>query len=273
MQTIAGTTLYDYGARFYNPRTGMWLTRDPLADDYKEYSPYVFCAGNPVNVVDPDGESTYVRMISPECYRVIDGGDPEDGDDNIYVVYYDANGAAHPDYSIGTTGTPYSFYDSSESGWKAIHAYIDLTDESAFRFTDYFVDNDISLFDYIRKARNYGLFDFKETNFDENEVGIHHSQLHQYRGMPISRGGKPIIASARDVGNIVAGYMSAVNHIPYFLHRLACDYYQSISGDKGGWTVVGPITHDMTFKWDFEGPESTVAQRLGWEIGRNKKRK
>lgn len=66
---------------------------------------------------------------------------------------------------------------------------------------------------YIRKARNYGLFDFKETNFDENEVGIHHEEPHKYRGMPISRGKKPIIASARDVGNIVAGYMSADNHL------------------------------------------------------------
>ena len=60
MQILAGTNLYDYGARFYNPRTGMWLTRDPLADDYKEYSPYVFCAGNPVNVVDPEGLDWYV---------------------------------------------------------------------------------------------------------------------------------------------------------------------------------------------------------------------
>ncbi len=46
-------------ARFYNPRTGMWLTRDPLAEDYKEYSPYVFCAGNPMNLVDPEGEMWY----------------------------------------------------------------------------------------------------------------------------------------------------------------------------------------------------------------------
>ena len=59
MQDLAGTNLYDYGARFYNPRTGMWLTRDPQADDYKEYSPYVFCAGNPVNLVDPEGEMWY----------------------------------------------------------------------------------------------------------------------------------------------------------------------------------------------------------------------
>ena len=46
-------------ARFYNPRTGMWLTRDPQAADYKEYFPYVFCAGNPVNLVDPEGEMWY----------------------------------------------------------------------------------------------------------------------------------------------------------------------------------------------------------------------
>ena len=57
-------------ARFYNPRTGMWLTRDPQADDYKEYFPYVFCAGNPVNLVDPEGRKLYYAKGSSSVFKI-----------------------------------------------------------------------------------------------------------------------------------------------------------------------------------------------------------
>ncbi len=39
----------------YNPVIGSWLSPDPLADKYTSTSPYVFCAGDPVNYVDPTG--------------------------------------------------------------------------------------------------------------------------------------------------------------------------------------------------------------------------
>ena len=51
----AGYPYIDYGARMYNPLIGSWLSPDPLADKYTSTSPYVFCAGDPVNYVDPDG--------------------------------------------------------------------------------------------------------------------------------------------------------------------------------------------------------------------------
>ena len=39
----------------YDPLTGSWLSPDPLAHKYTSWSPYAYCAGNPVNFVDPDG--------------------------------------------------------------------------------------------------------------------------------------------------------------------------------------------------------------------------
>ena len=39
----------------YDPLTGSWLAPDPLAHKYTSWSPYVYCAANPVNFVDPDG--------------------------------------------------------------------------------------------------------------------------------------------------------------------------------------------------------------------------
>ena len=53
--TRVGLPLYDFGARMYSPSNTRWMTIDPLAEKYYHISPYVYCAGNPVNLVDPDG--------------------------------------------------------------------------------------------------------------------------------------------------------------------------------------------------------------------------
>ena len=49
------TGLYYYGARYYTPEVGVWLSVDPLSDKYPSMSAFMYCAGNPVVLVDPDG--------------------------------------------------------------------------------------------------------------------------------------------------------------------------------------------------------------------------
>ena len=49
------TGLYYYGARYYDPRTSLWLSVDPLVEKYPGLSPYNYCLGNPVRYIDPDG--------------------------------------------------------------------------------------------------------------------------------------------------------------------------------------------------------------------------
>ena len=52
-------TGYDYfGARFYDYRKGFWNSVDPLADKHPNVTPYLYCNGNPVMLVDPDGRDT-----------------------------------------------------------------------------------------------------------------------------------------------------------------------------------------------------------------------
>ncbi len=49
------TGLAYFHARYYDPRTSVWLSVYPLAEKYPNISSYVYCVGNPVKYVDPDG--------------------------------------------------------------------------------------------------------------------------------------------------------------------------------------------------------------------------
>ncbi len=46
-----------YGARYYEPKTSVWLSVDPLAEEFAGRSPYEYCFNNPVKFTDPTGMS------------------------------------------------------------------------------------------------------------------------------------------------------------------------------------------------------------------------
>jgi RHS repeat-associated protein len=49
--------LYYFGARYYDPEVGRFLSVDPLADKYPGLTPYHYCDNNPLNALDPDGKA------------------------------------------------------------------------------------------------------------------------------------------------------------------------------------------------------------------------
>ena len=55
-----GVNIMDYGARFYDPVTGIWLSPDPHSADYAPISHYIMCAGDPINYIDPDGRDYFL---------------------------------------------------------------------------------------------------------------------------------------------------------------------------------------------------------------------
>ena len=95
--TFGGTDLYDFHARYHAPSTGRFMTVDPMAEKYPGISPYMYCAGNPIAYIDPDGMQIFVniddmiyyyREIEKGRYGFVDeDGNEYEGDDNLSIYY------------------------------------------------------------------------------------------------------------------------------------------------------------------------------------------
>ena len=71
------TGLSYFGSRYYSSDLSIWLSVDPMSDKYPSLSPYVYCADNPVRLVDPNGEemleTDYRNYKGELLYRTNDG--------------------------------------------------------------------------------------------------------------------------------------------------------------------------------------------------------
>ena len=59
----AETGYYYHGARFNCSDIG-WLSVDPMSDKYSSWTPYNYCAWNPLKCVDPEGEEVYMLFYT-----------------------------------------------------------------------------------------------------------------------------------------------------------------------------------------------------------------
>ena len=59
------TGLVHFGARDYDPNTGMWLAKDPIFFKGGDTDLYRYVQNDPVNWIDPFGKSAYLLAVDP----------------------------------------------------------------------------------------------------------------------------------------------------------------------------------------------------------------
>ena len=89
------TGLYYYGARYINPMASIWYGVDPLAEKYKEIGSYVYCADNPINLFDPDGQK-FIYNAQGKFLR-------KEGKDNLVYIERDGKLTQLIDHGNGMT--------------------------------------------------------------------------------------------------------------------------------------------------------------------------
>ena len=247
------TGLAYYGARYYQNKIGVWLSVDPKAADAPGWTAYNVMWNNPLKFVDPDGQWAFdhidVTKNDDGTYKVVGG--QANSDKNIYVV--DGNGKRTGEV-VGEMLTEYSFH--GDDGNAVVGAVIDQSDNSGQNFFNNEIKN-VGLIEYMGNAKGGEPLDFKTRDIPNGLTRQGETQ-YSYRGMSFN--GK--IASARDIGNYSAGYVTGVNGFNWNSSRFAFDALETKQA-KGTWNTV----LYYPFNRVSEGQPSQQAQRAGHNEG------
>jgi len=186
------TGLSYFGSRYYSSDLSIWLSVDPMSAKYPSLPPYVYCANNPVKLVDPNGEEISTHT---------------DQEGNVLAVYNDGQLGifVHNQAEIDAYRKGEQFknnFDQLKGYTLCVSSFspgdkIDFDSYQAKRWLNIFESSYSksftapihSLMFYISEAGNGELYDPK-TQFKN--------------GSQISEG---VYVSPRDLGNFAAGYL------------------------------------------------------------------
>lgn len=89
----------DFSARYYDPSVARWMCPDPLAEQFAGTSPYSYCMGDPVNMIDPNGLAPY-SPGSGSYGGTAHRSTHTDGFGNVIAVYNDGDLGIYAHYGM-----------------------------------------------------------------------------------------------------------------------------------------------------------------------------
>jgi RHS repeat-associated protein len=128
-----------FGSRYYSSDLSIWLSVDPQASKYPSLSPYVYCADNPIKLVDPEGEEIYEYDESGKflCVRGETGSA-----DQIAIKKSDGSVVMSKEYKNGTIKLGIKGFAKQESGESVkIQALNIQGDDNAIECFKFVADN------------------------------------------------------------------------------------------------------------------------------------
>lgn len=249
--------------RMYDSKIGRWLQFDPKG---QFFSPYIGMGNDPVKGTDPDGGSTNSTIIN-ESGKVV-GGDINDGDLGIYQVNgltkdnFDASKMAQykaDGVRVGESLFMTSFYFTEGKKWAGT---IDLSSYAARDWLGQKIyTNTPSQSTYRSTYGPDGIseYDYKAVGY---KPGMDLDEYH-YRGSQIAPG---VYASARDVGNIGAGYIGGHEGYPWDMvcYMFRARQWRQDNPGWWGWTSYFAALNPNKG----EEPAGTVnPERYGYKLG------
>lgn len=176
---------------------------------------------------------------------------------------------------IGNSLTTHSFLDDNEN--LVTGAVIDMSSNEGQLFLDELKGHDPGLVQYANNAKGYEPYDFK-TNCMDMCLGEEEQLQYKYRGGVLSDG---TIASARDIGNIGAGYVAGKNDLNWRIFRYVANTLQTkqknggtmltaavgYAGSRGGVGPRGTVGMVPVFNREQESKTTQAAQKYGYKLG------
>ena len=219
---LRGERYQHFGARNYDPASCIFLQPDPLAEKYYGFSPYNYCAGDPVNLVDPEGSSlsTHTDAFGNIVAVYNDGdlgvyrhnGDREYTKNDLDKLYSKSTSAGGT--KMGESVQIFSFATNAGDADTSIR--IDFNSMELTYAVQSIIDAKPSLTEYMKNAQSKGIWDLKEQEKYKNRGSLLFGKY----------------ASPRDAGNFAAGYFSASRGVFSPVIDFGYGFYNISGNDK-----------------------------------------
>ncbi|WP_146131014.1 RHS repeat-associated core domain-containing protein [Marinilabilia salmonicolor] len=249
------TGLYYYGARYYDARISMFYGVDNFAEKYAFQSPFGYASNNPIRNIDINGDSTFVADFGKGKYKVV-GGSLKGNDKGIYVVGQNEDGTYQRNgEKLGESLFIDSFYSYDSDGHGPdFYGTIDINSTEGADWLSNFSKDAPTLAGYVVNKESY---DYKSNGIGNRQGDD--AINYKYRG---GKYGSEF-ASARDIGNMAAGYAAGNGGLDYGTTRFIFDSFQA-TGNKN---ILGGMWRTMRGTGAVDAPNSQNGQEYGWKMG------